>query len=44
MSIVEATNITIYIQNRVSHQALDIKTPGELFICVKPNIRHLRIF
>lgn len=40
----EATNTTIYIQNRLPHQALDNKTPEEVFAGVKPDIGHLRIF
>ena len=40
----EATNTAVYIQNKVPHQALDNKTPEEVFSGVNPNIGHLRIF
>eukprot|EP00253_Pinus_taeda_P009285 PITA_09285 len=40
----EATNTTVYVQNRVLDQALDKKTLEEVFESVKPNIGHLRIF
>jgi len=40
----EATNTVVYVQNRVPHQALDNKTPKEMFIGAKPDIGHLRIF
>eukprot|EP00253_Pinus_taeda_P032761 PITA_32761 len=39
----EATNVSIYVQNRVPHQALDNKTPEEVFISVKPDVSHLHI-
>lgn len=39
----EATNTTIYVQNRVPHKDLDNKTPKEAFTIVKPDIGHLRI-
>eukprot|EP00253_Pinus_taeda_P025730 PITA_25730 len=40
---VEATNNTVYVQNRLPHQALDNKTPKEVFSGVKLDIGHLRI-
>ena len=40
----EASNTTIYIQNRCPHSHLDHKTPEEVFFGKKPNISHLRIF
>jgi len=40
----EATNTTVYVQNRVPHQALDNKTPEEVFTGVKPDIGLLMIF
>jgi len=40
----EATNTTVYVQNRVPHQALDNKTLEEVFTGVKLDIGHLRIF
>ena len=39
----EVTNTTLYVQNRLSHQTLDNKTPEEVFTGVKPNIGHLQI-
>jgi len=38
----EATKTVVYVQNRIPHQALDNKTPEEVFTGVKPNIGHLR--
>ena len=40
----EASNTTIYIQNRCPHSYLDNKTPKETFFGKKPDISHLRIF
>lgn len=40
----EATNVVVYVQNRVPHQALDNKTPEEVFTSVKPDVGHLHIF
>jgi len=40
----EAKNVAVYVQNRVPHQALDNKTPEEVFIGVKPDVSHLCIF
>jgi len=40
----EATNITIYVQNRSLHQALDFKTPEEVFTGKKLDVSHFRIF
>jgi hypothetical protein len=40
----EASNTTIYIQNRSPHRILEEKTPEEAFIGVKPKRSHLRIF
>lgn len=40
----EAANTTVYVQNRTPHQALGVKTPIEVFIGVKPDVGHLRIF
>jgi len=37
----EATNVVVYVQNRVPHQALDNKTPEEVFTGVKPDVSHL---
>lgn len=40
----EAANTAVYVQNRRPHQALDFKTPEEVFIGKKPNVSHFRIF
>lgn len=40
----EASHAVVYVQNKVPHQALENKTPEEVFIGVKPNISHLSIF
>ena len=40
----EAANITVYVQNRCPHQALDFKTTKEVFIGKKPDVSHFRIF
>ena len=40
----EAANTTVYVQNRCPHQALDLKTPEEVFIGKKPDLSHFRIF
>lgn len=40
----ESTNTMVYVQNRAPHQALDNKTPKEVFTSVNPSIGHLRIF
>ena len=37
-------NAVIYVQNRVPHQALDNKTPEEVFTNVKPNVSHHSFF
>ena len=36
--------LPIYIQNRSSHQALDFKTPEEVFTGKKLDVSHFRIF
>jgi hypothetical protein len=41
---VEASNTTVYIQNKSPHRILEDKTPEEAFIGVKPKVIHLRIF
>ena len=41
---VEAANTTVYVQNRCPHQALDSKTPEEMFTGKKPNVSHFVIF
>ena len=40
----EAANTTMYVQNRCLHQALDSKTPKEVFTDKKPYVSHFRIF
>lgn len=40
----EATNVDIYVQNRVPHKALDNKTLEEVFTGFKPDFGHLCIF
>jgi hypothetical protein len=41
---VEATMVVVYVQNRLSHSALGIKTPKEMFTGKKPEVSHLKIF
>ena len=40
----EATRTTIYVQNRIPHNALGNKTPEEMFTGEKPKVSHLNIF
>jgi len=40
----EVANTAIYVQNRSSHQALDFKTPEEVFTSKKLDVSHFRIF
>jgi len=40
----EAANTVVYVQNRCPHQALESKTPEEVFNGKKPNVCHFRIF
>jgi hypothetical protein len=35
---------TIYVQNRLPHIALGLKTPEEMFTGKKPEVSHLKIF
>jgi len=37
----EAANTVVYVQNRCPHQALDSKTPEEMFTGKKPDVSHL---
>ena len=39
----EASNTTIYIENRCPHFALDSKTPEEVFFSKKPDVSHFRV-
>ena len=41
---VEETRTTVYVHNRLSHNALGIKTPKEMFTGKKPEVSHLKIF
>ena len=40
----EAVRTAVYVQNRVSHSALEFKTPEEVFSENKPEVIHLKIF
>lgn len=40
----EVANTVVYVQNRCPHQALDFKTPEEVFTGKKPDVSHFRIF
>ena len=41
---VEAVRIAIYVQNRLSHSDLELKTPEEVYTRKKPEVIHLKIF
>jgi hypothetical protein len=40
----EAAMEVVYVQNRLSHSALGLKTPEEMFTGKKPEVSHLKIF
>jgi transposase InsO family protein len=40
----EAAMAVVYVQNRLFHSALGLKTPEEMFTGKKPEISHLKIF
>ena len=40
----KATKTTIYVHNRIFHNALRNKTPKEMFIEEKPEVSYLKIF
>jgi transposase InsO family protein len=40
----EAAMAVVYVQNRLSHSALGLKTPEEMFTEKKPKVSHLKIF
>jgi transposase InsO family protein len=40
----EAAMAVVYVQNRLSHSALGLKTPEEMFTRKKPEVSHLKIF
>jgi hypothetical protein len=41
---VEATMAAVYVQNRLPHSALGLRTPEEMFTEKKPEVSHLKIF
>jgi hypothetical protein len=41
---VEATMVVVYVQNRLSHSTLGLKTSEEIFTRKKPEVSHLKIF
>jgi hypothetical protein len=41
---VEAARTTVYVQKKLSHNALGFKTPEEMFSGKKPKVSHLKIF
>ena len=41
---VEAARTTVYVQNRLSHSALEFKTPEEMYTRKKLEVSHLKIF
>jgi hypothetical protein len=40
----EETMVGLYVHNRLSHSALGLKTPEEMFTGKKPEVSHLKIF
>jgi hypothetical protein len=40
----EAAMTVVYVQNRLSHSTLGLKTPEEMFTGKKPEVSHLKIF
>jgi hypothetical protein len=40
----EVAMAVVYVQNRLSHSALGLKTPEEMFTGKKPDVSHLKIF
>jgi hypothetical protein len=40
----EAAIAAVYVQNQLSHSALGLKTPEEMFTRKKPEVSHLKIF
>ena len=41
---VEVERTTVYVQDRLSHSALEFKTPEEMFTGKNPEVSHLKIF
>jgi hypothetical protein len=39
---VEAAMTAVYVQNRLPHSALGLKTPEEMFTGKKPEVSHLK--
>ena len=40
----KAARTTVYVQNRLSHSALEFETPEEVYTRKKTEVRHLKIF
>jgi hypothetical protein len=40
----KAVMVAVFVQNRLSHSALGLKTPEEMFTGKKPKVSHLKIF
>ena len=40
----EAARTAVYVKNRISHSALEFKTPEEVFSGKNPEVSHLKIF
>ena len=40
----EATRMSVYVQNKLSHSAIGFKTPEEMFRGKEPEVSHLKIF
>jgi len=40
----EACNTAVYLQNRIPHRILGMKTPEEAFSSKRPDVGHFRIF
>ena len=40
----EATRTIVYVQNRLSHSALEFKTPEEMYTRKKSEVSHIKIF
>jgi hypothetical protein len=40
----EVAMATVYVQNRLSHSALGLKTPEEMLTGKKPKVSHIKIF
>ena len=40
----ESARTVVYVQNRLSHSALEFKTPEEMYTGKKPEVSHLKVF